>query len=189
MIDYNEIKTGKIIVYEDEPCEVMNYHVARTQQRKPQNQVKLRSLISGKTFATTFHVSDKAEEADIIKRDVKFLYQSKGEYWFHEHGNPANRFTLAASIIGDQAKFIKPKSDIDAVLYNEQVIGVNIPIKIELKVTEAMEAVKGNTSSGATKAVVLETGATVYVPMFINEGDIVSINTETGQYTERVSKS
>ncbi|HVU84007.1 MAG TPA: hypothetical protein VHC50_04155, partial [Puia sp.] len=80
MLQYNEIREKKIIIHNDEPCEVVESHVARTQQRKPQNQVKLRSLISGKTFAATFHVSDTADEAELEKREVKFLYHNRGEY-------------------------------------------------------------------------------------------------------------
>ncbi|MFM2414900.1 MAG: hypothetical protein RI911_593 [Candidatus Parcubacteria bacterium] len=188
ILAYNEILTKRVIVWNDEPCVVVDHHVFRKQQRKPVNATKLKGLVSGRAYENTFHVSETAQEADLDKKPIVFIYESKGEYWFHEQGNPGARFTLAADLIGGQAKFIKPKSEIDAVVYDEKIIGVKVPIKVELKVTEAMEAVKGNTSSGATKEVVLETGAKVYVPMFINEGDIVSINTETEQYTERVSK-
>jgi elongation factor P len=185
ILSYNEILTKKVIVFNDEPCVVVSHHVFRKQQRKPVNITKLKGL----AYENTFHVSETAQEADMDKKPVTFIYESKGEYWFHEQGKPSERFTLASDIIGDSAKFIRPKSDLDAVLYDDKIIGINIPIKVELKVTEAAEATKGNTSSGATKAVVLETGATVYVPMFINEGDIISINTESGEYAERVSKS
>ena len=82
MLDYSEIRQRKIIIYEGEPAEVLDYHIARTQQRKPQNQVKLKSLLSGRTWNATFHVSDKAEEADVSKRDIKYLYNNKGEFWF-----------------------------------------------------------------------------------------------------------
>src|SRR6185369_10090064 len=98
-LDYSSIREKKIIIYNDEPCEVVESHVARTQQRKPQNQVKLRSLISGKVFPATFHVSDSADEADIIKRDVTFLYQNKGEYWFCDPEDKANRFKLEEALI------------------------------------------------------------------------------------------
>ena len=189
ILAYNEILGKKVIVFNDEPCMVLDHHVFRKQQRKPVNITKLKGLISGRAYENTFHVSETAQEADLDKRQIVFIYESKGEYWFHEQGNPSNRFIVSTDTIGEQARFMKPKSEVGAVIYNEKIIGVNIPIKVELKVTEAAAAVKGNTSSGATKAVVLETGATVYVPMFINEGDVLSINTETGQYTERVSKS
>jgi elongation factor P len=187
ILAYNEILAKKVIVFNDEPCVVVDHHVFRKQQRKTLNITK--GLVSGRAYENTFHVSETAQEADLEKRPITFVYESKGEYWFHEQGEPSKRFTLPHDLIGDQAKFIKPKSDIDAVLYDEKIIGVKVPIKVELKVTQAMEAVKGNTSSGATKEVTLETGATVFVPMFINEGDIIAINTETASYSERVSKS
>src|SRR3989344_9175199 len=189
MIDYNEIKTGKIIVYEDEPCEVMNYHVARTQQRKPQNQVKLRSLISGKTFATTFHVSDKAEEADIIKRDVKFLYQSKGEYWFCDPTNPKNRFQLAEKILEGKTKFLQLNEIVTAMIYDdngeEKTISITLPIKMTFLVKDTSPSIKGNTATGSGKVATLENGTSITVPMFIEAGEKIIVNTESGEYTER----
>lgn len=189
ILAYNEILTKKVIIYADEPCLVISHHVFRKQQRKPVNITKLKGLISGRSVENTFHVNETAVEADLEKRSITFIYESKGEYWFHEHGNPSNRFTLSSDLIGDQAKFIKPKSELDAMVFNDKVIGITVPIKVELKVIESAPAVKGNTSSGATKEAKLETGAIVFVPMFINEGDIVSINTESGLYAERVTKS
>lgn len=189
ILSYNEILTKKVIVFNDEPCLVLDHHVFRKQQRKPVNITKLKGLVSGRVVENTFHVSETAAEADLEKRPITFIYENRGEYWFHEAGKPSERFTLAADLIGHQAKFLKPKSDLDAVVFNDQVIGVNIPIKIELKVKEAMPAVKGNTSSGAQKEVTLETGAKLMVPMFINEGDVISVNTETGTYSERMEKA
>jgi elongation factor P len=189
ILAYNEILTKKIIVYADEPCLVISHHVFRKQQRKPVNITKLKGLISGRMVENTFHVNETAQEADMEKKVVTFIYESKGEYWFCEQNDASKRFTLSADIVGDGGKYLRPKSEIDALLFNDEIIGITIPIKVELMVKEAAPAVKGNTSSGATKEVTLETGAIVYVPMFINEGDVISINTESGQYTERVSKS
>ncbi len=189
ILAYNEILTKKIIVYAEEPCLVVSHHVFRKQQRKPVNITKLKGLISGRMVENTFHVNETAQEADMDKKVVTFIYESKGEYWFCEQNDPSKRFTLSADIVGDGGKYMKPKSEIDALVFNDEIIGITIPIKVELMVKEAAPAVKGNTSSGATKEVTLETGAIVYVPMFINEGDVISINTESGQYTERVSKS
>lgn len=191
-LEYNEIREKKIIIHDDEPCEVVESHVARTQQRKPQNQVKLKSLISGKTFAATFHVSDKADEADIEKRDVKFLYQNKGEFWFCDPNDPKNRFKLDQNLIGDSAKWLKENGLVQAVVWDnddeEKIIKITLPIKIELKVKEAAPAVKGNTVQGGNKIVILENGTSINVPMFIEEGDVLSINTESGNYVERASK-
>lgn len=189
-LEYNEIREKKIIIHDDEPCEVVESHVARTQQRKPQNQVKLKSLISGKVFPATFHVSDSADEADITKRDVLFLYHNRGEYWFCEADDKSKRFKLEAAIIGDSAKFLKENGTVQAVVWTneddeEQIIKIALPIKMEFRVREAPPAVRGDTSKGGNKYIVLENGASITVPMFINEGDTIRVNTETGEYVER----
>jgi len=190
-LEYSAIREKKVIIHNDEPCEVVESHVARTQQRKPQNQVKLKSLISGKVFPATFHVSDKADEADINKKDVMFLYQNKGEYWFCDPDDKANRFKLDASLMNNNvAKFLKPNENASALIWTtdddeEKTIGITLPIKMEFKVKEAPPAVRGDTSKGGVKVIVLENGSTLTAPMFINEGDTVRVNTETGEYVER----
>lgn len=188
VLSYNEITLKKVIIWNDEPCIVLASHVFRKQQRKPVNITKLKNLISGRVIEQTFHQNDTAEEADIESRPIEFIYESKGEFWFNTPGKPSDRFSLSKDILGNEVRFLKPKTVIDAVVFNDKIIGVKIPIKVELMVKEAAPAVKGNTSSGATKEVTLETGAVIQVPMFVNEGDIVKVNTETGEYTERVTK-
>lgn len=186
MLDYSEITLRKYIVLDGEPWEVLDSHVFRKQQRKPVNATKLRNLITGKVTERSFHVSEKAEEAEIESDDVKYLYNNKGEFWFCDPKDPSKRFKIEESIIGQQANFIKKDSIVQALTFDEKIIGMKIPIKMDLKVTEAHPAVKGNTAQGGTKQVVVETGAVVNVPMFIKEGEIIRVNTETGQYTERV---
>ncbi|OIO30048.1 hypothetical protein COX93_01935 [Candidatus Nomurabacteria bacterium CG_4_10_14_0_2_um_filter_30_12] len=189
-LQYSEIKEKKIIIYSGEPCEVIDSHVARTQQRKPQNQVKLRSLITGKTISATFHVSDSAIEADIEKRDVKFLYQNKGQYWFCNPDDPKNRFELDSSLIGDSGKFFKENGLVTSLVWDdddeEKIIKITLPIKMEFKVKEAPPAVRGDTSKSGNKIITLENGTTISAPMFIEEGDVIRLNTETGLYVERV---
>ena len=190
-LQYSEIREKKIIIYADEPCEVFESHVARTQQRKPQNQVKLRSLISGKVFPATFHVSESADEADIEKRDVTFLYHNKGEYWFCELEDKSKRFKLDSALLGNVDKFLKENNNVTALVWandddEEKIIKISLPIKMEFKVKEAPPAVRGDTSKGGIKVIILENGASLNAPMFIKEGDVVSINTETGEYVERV---
>lgn len=191
LLDYNEIKTGKYIVYKDEPYEVLDYHVARTQQRKPQNQVKMRSLINGRAVNETFRVSDTVEEADILKRDVKYLYNNKGEYWFCDPEKPSERFTLPAELLGNSAKFLKENVVITALIFDhddeEKMIGVKLPIKMEFVIKECPPNIKGNTATGGNKPATLENGATVNVPLFLNQGEKIVVNTETGEYVERAS--
>jgi elongation factor P len=190
-LQYNEIREKKIIIYDGEPAEVVESHVARTQQRKPQNQVKLKSLISGKTIAATFHVSDSADEADMEKREITFLYQNKGEYWFCDPEDKSNRFKLDEVLLGNAAKFLKANSNVTALVWTnedeeEKIIKLSMPIKMEFKVKEAPPAVRGDTSKGGIKVIVLENGANLNAPMFVSEGDTIRVNTETGEYVERV---
>ena len=131
-------------------------------------------------------VSEKVEEAEIDKKEVKYLYTNRGEFWFCESKDPSKRFELPEEMIGSGAKFLKPNTIVDAMLFDDRIIGIKFPIKMELKVVEAHEATRGNTAQGATKSVKLETGAEIQVPMFVKEGDVVRVNTETGQYTDRV---
>ncbi|MDE2030803.1 MAG: elongation factor P [Patescibacteria group bacterium] len=190
MLEYSEIRTKKIIIFENEPCEVLDNHVARTQQRKPQNQVKLKSLLSGRTWNTVFHASDKAEEADVNKKDVKFLYENKGEYWFCDPEDPKDRFQLDAKVIGDSAKFLKPNELVTALVWDndgeEKIININLPVKMEFKIKDAPPSIKGNTANGGGKIVTLENGVKLSVPFFLEAGDIIRVNTETGEYVERV---
>ena len=187
MLDYSEIVLRKFIVLDGQPWEVLDSHVFRKQQRKPVNATKLKNCITGKVTERSFHVSEKVEEADIESRDVKFLYQNKGEFWFCEAKDPSKRFKIDEDFIGIQAKFIKKDSVVQALSFEDKVIGMKIPIKIDLVVTEAHPAVKGNTAQGGTKTVKLETGAEINVPMFIKEGETIRVNSETGEYAERVS--
>ena len=200
MLEYSEITERKYIVFENEPYEVLTAHVFRKQQRKPVNATKLRNLLTGRIVEHSFHVSDKAEEADISKREVKYLYVNKGEYWFCETRDPSKRFELPEEMIGTASKFLKPNTVVDALIFDDgkddpstdsgqagKIIGLKLPIKMDLLVKEAHPAVSGNTAQGGSKMVVLETGAELQVPMFIKEGDIVRVNTDEGIYTDRVT--
>src|SRR3989344_9423414 len=186
MLDYNEETVHKYIIYEKEPWEVIDSHVFRKQQRKPVNATKLRNLITGRVTEVSFHVSDKVEEAGIDKKEIKYLYATRGEYWFSEANDPSKRFKLEEDLIGSGAQFLKSNILIDAMLFDNKIIGIKLPIKMELKVIEAHPATKGNTAQGATKTVKLETGVELQVPMFIKEGDVVRVNTETGDYADRI---
>jgi elongation factor P len=187
MLEYDEIKERKYIVFNGEPWEVISSHVFRKQQRKPVNATKLKNLITGKVTEQSFHVSEKVEEAEIDKVEAKFLFSNKGQYTFCDPKDPSNRFSLTEDFVGEKGRFLKTNTIIKVLKFGERMIGVEIPIKVELKVVEAHEAVKGNTAQGATKLVKLETGAEIHVPMFIKEGEVIKINTETGEYTERAT--
>src|SRR3989344_168832 len=187
MLEYNEITPKKFIVLDGAPWEVIDSHVFRKQQRKPVKATKLKNLTTGKVTERSFHQSEKAEEADISTKPIKYLYTNRGETWFCEENDPSKRFELEESMIGPQVKFLKPNFIIEALVFNDNIIGVRVPVKVVLVVKDAPPAVKGNTAQGGVKTITLETGATVNAPMFINPGDKVRVNTESGEYVERVS--
>ena len=189
VLAYNEILSKTIIDYSGEPYEVLSAHIFRMQQRKPVNQTKLRNLISGKVVEIAFHQNETASEADVGTLAARYLYTNRGESWFAEEGNPKNRFSFPEDAVHDRVQWLASNALVDMLTYEGKPMTVKIPVKVDLEVKDAPPAVKGNTVSGGTKLAILSTGATVNVPLFINPGDIVRINTDSGEYTERVSKS
>jgi len=197
MLEYNEAVERKYIMLDGQPYEVLTSHVFRKQQRKPVNATKLKNLVTGKVAEHSFHQAEKIEEANISSREAKYLYTNKGEFWFCDPKDPSKRFMISGDILGTPAKFLRPNSMISSLIWlpgdadedeEGRIIGVKMPIKAELIVKEAPPAVKGDTATSGTKQITLETGAIVNAPLFVNPGDVVSINTETGQYVERVTK-
>ena len=189
ILSYNEITQKKVIVYDGEPFEVLSSHVFRMQMRKPVNQTKLRHLVSGSVLEISFHQNEKAEEADISKMDATYLYTSRGESWFAEVGNAKNRFSFSENAVHDKVQWLMQNASVEVMLYNDKPVSFDLPIKVDLKVTEAPPSIKGDTATGGNKLVTLETGATTLTPLFINVGDIIRINTGTGEYAERVEKA
>ncbi len=186
MLSYTEIKPGKVIVLDDEPYEVVwTSGVVKKQRQKPHNTAKLKNLKSGSTVEQTFTQADKIEEAELEARQIKYLYNKKDEYWFSDPNNPKDRFFLPANLVEDKIKYIKPNDVVDALLFDDEILTIKLPIKVTLEVKEAPPNIKGNTAQGGTKQCVLETGIKVTTPLFIEKGDKIVVNTETGEYIER----
>jgi len=184
----NELKPKIFFIYEGQPYIVLETHHLKMQQRRPTVQVKMRNLINAKILERNFAQSDVFEPADVERQKVKYLYSHRDQYWFTNDNDPSKRFELSQDILGDSTKFLKPNTVLDAILFENKIISIELPIKMEFKVTEAPPAIKGNTAQGGVKQVKLETGAYINAPLFINEGDIIRINTENGEYVERADK-
>lgn len=191
MLEYNELKVGTMFTKNDDPNPyvVLEYAFIRMQQRKPVTQLKIKNLISGKVQDYTAHQNESFYEIEIERTPVTFIYHRGGEYWFHEAGKPSARFKLTDDIVGDAGSFLKAGTEVKSFKFNDQIINIELPVKVDLTVTEAPPGLKGDTATGGTKAVTVETGAKVNVPLFINEGDIIKVSTATGQYVERVEKA
>jgi len=189
ILSYNEILPKCIINYNGEPYDVLSSHIFRMQQRKPVNQTKLRHLISGKVTEISFHQNETVTEAEVGKMQAQYLYTNRSESWFAEEGNAKNRFSFPEDVVHDKVQWLVPNASVEVLTYEEKPMTIKIPVKIELEVKEAPPSVKGNTATGGTKTITLATGAKVNVPLFINAGDIIRINTDTGEYSERVGKA
>ena len=185
---YNELHPGVYFIYEGQPYVVMSSQPLRMQQRKPVFQTKMRNVLNGKIIEHNFMISDVLEEADIQKRKVKYLYGHRDEFWFVDIKDASKRFKIEKNILGDGAKFLKANTEVDAVEFNGNVITVDLPVKMDFKVVEAPPSTRGNTAQGGSKQVKIETGAMINVPLFIDEGEVIRINTQTGEYVERAGK-
>jgi elongation factor P len=181
----NDLRPKTYFIYEDSPYVVLETHHLKMQQRRPVVQTRMRNLLNGKILERNLAQSDVFEEADVERREVKFLYAHRDEYWFVDPKDPSDRFELTAELIGDAANFLKPNTILEALSWNDKVITISLPIKMTFKVVEAPPGIRGDTATGGSKQVKIDSGATLNVPLFVNEGDQIIVNTETGQYVER----
>jgi elongation factor P len=183
----NDIKVGLVINWEGEPYVVMTANFMRMQQRKPVMQTKLKHLITGKVLEYSFKPGDRVETADLQRTKVNYLYRD-GEQLHFMDNNTFEQFSLSESVLGDQLGFLKDGMEVDVMYYNDKPINIELPKKVDLKVIETEPGVRGDTASGnVMKSAKLETGTTIQVPLFVKEGDVIRINTERGEYTERVT--
>lgn len=186
MLNFNEIKTGKVIKVNAEP-----YIIIKTDHHKMGRggavlKIKCRNLINGNVLERTYQGAEKAEEAETETKKANFMYKDKDEAYFMDNEN-YEQFNLHIEEIGEAAKFLKDGTDVDVLYFESKPVSISLPIKMDFKVVSAPPGVKGNSAGNVNKQVELETGAVLNVPMFINEGDIIRVNTDTGEYVERAN--
>ena len=186
MLSHTNLKKGIRFILQGEPYEVLESSFVFKGRGSSIVQTKIKNLITGNLISKTFHPSDIFEEAELSKIEAKFLYQHRDKFFFCEAKNPTKRFDLTSEQIGEQGKFLKPDQIVEGIIFENKIINVSLPIKINLKVIEAPPGVKGGRAEPGTKNVTLETGAKINVPLFIEEGDIIEINTQTGEYVRRI---
>ncbi len=186
MLSYNDLKKGTLFVWNGEPYEVLEYNFVRMQQRRPSAQTKIRNLKTGSVSTQTFKQSDTFNELKIERRPAVFVFCGRRQCTFHPTGSPGERFIVSEEVLDDKKLFLKAHEEVTARYIDDELLDIVLPIKVELKVIEAPPTVRGNTAQGGLKQITLETGLKLNVPMFINEGDVIRINTESGSYVERV---
>jgi elongation factor P len=189
MLSINDLKINTVFLWQGQPFRVLESKHVFMGRGTSTLQAKIKNLIMGNVLTLSFRAADTFEEAEVTRRDIKYLYSHRGELWFSEVDNPSKRFMLEEKMIGEQAKFLKPNSLVKAIDFEETIVSVELPIKMEFLVKEAPPGDKSDAAQRGTKLVTLENGTQVKAPVFINAGDIIRINTETGDYVERVKKS
>ena len=185
MLGMNDMKIGTLIVHDGAPHEVLEAHHVKMQQRRPVMQTRIRNLINGSVLPITFQTHSQIEPAELEKRQIVFIYKGKDEYFFHEETDKAQRFSLKENIIGSQGQYLKNNAPVTAIIFDDRIVNIELPVKMDFKVTEAPPAFRGDTASGGSKEVIIETGAKIKTPMFIEEGEMIRVNTRTGEYVER----
>jgi elongation factor P len=184
-LSITSLRKGTIFQLDGVPYRVVEYSQKVMGRGGSTVNVKIKSLIDGKVLAKTFHGNDSVESADVSSRSVQYLYCDSGRYYFMDTES-YEQFELDAQNMEDKPKYMNEGDSVSAQLFDGKVIGIELPKNVPLKVTYTEDAVKGDTSSAITKDATLQTGLTIKVPAFIKQGDMVSVDTTTGVYRERI---
>ena len=184
MINVNDIKNGMTVEDEGNIFLVVVFQHVKPGKGAAFVKMKLRNLRTGAIIEKTFNSSVKLAKANIQRKPMQYLYQAGDNYSFMDM-NTYEQVELSETQIGDALKFLKENLEVDIVFFGEEIIGLNLPEKIDYVITETENAVKGNTSSGAQKDATLENGLVVKVPLFITEGESIKISTSDGKYVSR----
>jgi elongation factor P len=186
MLSLKSVRSGKVIDLGGNPYLVINAQHSKQARGGAVLKTKLKNIVSGQVMARTFQGNDKIEEAALEEFKAQYLYHDESNYYFMNQES-FDQFSLDAGQVGNAKNFLLEGSEVTIRTYEEEPIGLLLPVKMDFKVTQAEPAVKGNTAQNATKLVEIETGYKLQVPLFIGEGEVIKINTETGEYVERVS--
>ncbi len=181
----NEFKSGLKVMLEGDPCSILENEFVKPGKGQAFNRVKLRNLKNGRVWERTFKSGESLEAADVMEIDMEYLY-SDGEFWhFMRTDGSFEQVGAAESAVGDSKDWLKEQEVCQVTLWNDAPISVSVPNFVELEVTETDPGLKGDTAQGGTKPATLQTGAVVKVPLFINIGDVLKIDTRSGDYVSR----
>ena len=186
MLSHTDLKKGARFILNDQPYEVLESSFVFKGRGSSVVQVKIKNLVTDNLLSRSFHPGEEFEEIEIEKIKVKFIYSHQDRFFFCKEKDSSFRFDLPREIIGEPAIFLKPNQIVEGIQFKEKIINILIPIKVQLKVKESPPGIKGDRAQGGTKIATLETEAKVNVPLFIKQGDIIEVNTETKEYVRRI---
>jgi len=184
MYGITDLKTGTTFELEGSPFSVIEYQHSKKGRSGAVMRTKLKNLLTGAIVQRTFSGNEKFNEVDIERKKVQFLYGDGGRYYFMDQAD-YSQFDLPAEELGNNIHYLKDGGLVQFQFYGDKPINLDLPVKMDFLVTESSKGLKGDTASGSTKVVTVETGLKVNVPLFIKEGDMLRINTTDGSYVER----
>ena len=186
MIDAGELRKGVVVELDGDIYQVLEYQHVKLQQRQPVVKLKLRGVRSGNLIERNFQSGDKVATVFLEHRPVQYLYNDDHLYYFMDN-ETYEQFVLTPAQIGDETRFLKEGLALEILTCNGNTITIELPVSVELRVAETDPGFKGDRATAGTKPAKLETGVTLQVPLFINTGDLLRINTRTGAYLEKIS--
>lgn len=186
MFSVNDFRTGITIELEGNLYTVVDFQHVKPGKGAAFVRSKLKNVKTGYSLEKTFRGGEKVMRAVVERRPMQFLYSSGEDYTFMDNEN-YEQITLSSEFIGDGTKWLKDSTQVSVLLHNDTPIGIDMPNFVDLKVVTTEPGFKGDTATGASKPATLETGAVINVPLFINEGDVLQIDTRTGEYLKRVN--
>jgi len=187
LISTADFRNGLTIALDGEVYQIQEFQHVKPGKGGAFVRTRLRNLRTGNVLERTFRAGEKMEPALLERRPLEFLYASGNEYVFMDT-ETFDQMSLSSETIGEQARYLKGNLPIVVVFHEEEIIGIELPNTVELRVVQTTPGVKGDTATGGSKPARLESGATVTVPLFIEEGDLIRVDTRSGEYLERVSQ-
>jgi elongation factor P len=183
----NEFKSGLKIMIDNDPCAIVENEFVKPGKGQAFNRVKIRNLKTGRVVERTFKSGESVEAADVMDTDMQYLYND-GEFWHFMVPETFEQYAATKEAVGEAAQWIKGEEICTVTLWNDAPLAVTPPNFVELAVTETDPGVRGDTSGGGGKPATLETGAVVRVPLFINIGDVLKVDTRSGEYVSRAKE-
>ena len=181
----NEFRGGLKLMLDGQPCSIIENEFVKPGKGQAFNRVKIRNLITGRVLEKTFKSGESVEAADVLDTDLQYLYND-GEFWYFMDEKTFEQVGAGSAAVGDNAKWLKEQDVCEVTLWNGEPISVTPPNFVELKVTETDPGVRGDTSGGGSKPATLETGAVVRVPLYLEEGTVIKVDTRSGDFVGRV---
>lgn len=187
MYNTSDFRKGLKIEIDGEPYIITDFQHVKPGKGNQFTRFKIKSLVTGRVLDRTYKSGEKVDKPDLEEHDAQFLY-ADGEHYNFMNTENYEQFVIERDVLGDVVNFLKENTNCSVLFHNGRPLNIDLPTFMELKVTFAEPGMKGDTSSGATKPVTLETGYQLHVPLFINEGDSIKVDTRDGAYSEKVNK-